>query len=476
LEGNTLLVERRFKLRQRELPADRAEDYRAFVLSARADEEQTLSLETDVAGSPVLPDTLKVEELIEAAAAAAKNQNFAAAEELLNRVVKQEPKHKTVRRQLGWALFAQNKFDAAVLVLREQIKINPFDSYSHSLLGQVFWRQQNYAEAETALRKQIEITPLDKYVHGNLGQMLVEWRKYKEALPELEQAISLNPDEAFLHIGLGRVYLNLDQTEKAIESFDRAVKLAPGPPVWNDVSYLLSLKKVQLEKAQQYAESAVTAIATKLRNVELSTLTRDELGDVDRISAYWDTLGWVHFQNGNIDVAEKYINAAWSLAEHSEVGYHLGQIYEKRGNRDQAIRFYALASVGTRLVPEARESLDRMVGKEKSDSFMKQANEWFRESRTMKLGKASKEMQTASEAEFYVVLVPGALGAAQVAEVKFIRGDEKLRPLDTALKTVSFGLKFPDERATKVIRRGTAFCKDNGGQLTSKALGLAIAK
>ena len=80
------------------------------------------------------------------------------------------------------------------------------------------------------------------------------------------------------------------------------------------------------------------------------------------------------------------------------------------------------------------------------------------------VGKASKEMQTASEAEFYVVLVPGALGAAQVAEVKFIRGDEKLRPLDTALKTVSFGLKFPDERATKVIRRGTAFCKDNGGQ------------
>ena len=104
LEGNTLLVERTFKLRQRELPADRAPDYRAFVASARADEEQTVSLETDVAGSPALPDTEKVEELIEAATAAAKSENFAAAEELLNRVVEEEPKHKTVRRQLGWAL------------------------------------------------------------------------------------------------------------------------------------------------------------------------------------------------------------------------------------------------------------------------------------------------------------------------------------------------------------------------------------
>ncbi|HKR61919.1 MAG TPA: tetratricopeptide repeat protein, partial [Pyrinomonadaceae bacterium] len=464
LEGNTLLVERNFKLRQRELPAERAQDYRAFVTSARADEEQTLSLETDVAGSPALPDSVKVEELIEAAAAAAKSQNFAAAEELLNRVIEKEPKHKTVRRQLGWSLFAQHKLDKAILVLREQTTINPFDNYAYSLLGQIYWRQQNYPEAETALRKQIEITPLDQNVHGNLGQMFLEWRKYKEALAELEQAISLNPDEAFLHIGLGRAYLNLDQTEKAIQSFDRAVKLAPGPPVWNDVSYFLSVKKVQLEKAQQYAESAVTAIATKLRNVELGSLTREDLGDVDRIGAYWDTLGWVQFQNGNLDLAERYINAAWLLAEHSEVGYHLGQIHEKRGNKEEAIRAYALASVANRLVPDAQESLDRMVGKEKSESYMKRARDAFRESRTVKLGKGSKEMQGATEAEFYVVLVPGSAGAAQVAEVKFIRGDAKLRPLDAALKSINFGFKFPDERATKIIRRGTAFCQGKDGE------------
>jgi tetratricopeptide (TPR) repeat protein len=464
LEGNTLIVERTFKQRQRELPADRAPDYRAFVASARADEEQTVSLETDVAGSPTLPDSVKVEELIEAANAAAKSQNFAAAEELLKRVIEKEPKHKTVRRQLGWALFAQNKFDAAVSVLREQTKINAFDNYAYNLLGRIFWRQQNYVEAETAFRKQIEITPLDKYAHGNLGQMLVEWRKYKEALPELEQAISLNPDEAFLHIALGRAYLDLDQSEKAMESFERAVKLAPGPPVWNDVSYFLSVKKVQLEKAQQYAESAVTAIATKLRNVELSILTRDDLGDIDRIAAYWDTLGWVHFQNGNLDLAERYIEAAWSLAQHSEVGEHLGQILEKRGKKEEATRMYALATLADRLVPEARESLDRMVGKEKSESYVLQATKPFSELRTLKLGKAPKEMQAAGEAQFYVVLVPSASGSTTVAEVKFISGDEKLRPLDATLKTANFGFKFPDERATKIIRRGTAFCKNNGGE------------
>ena len=58
LEGNTLVVERKFRLHQRELPAERSEDYRAFVASARADEEQTLSLETTSAGSPTLPESV----------------------------------------------------------------------------------------------------------------------------------------------------------------------------------------------------------------------------------------------------------------------------------------------------------------------------------------------------------------------------------------------------------------------------------
>jgi hypothetical protein len=39
--------------------------------------------------------------------------------------------------------------------------------------------------------------------------------------------------------------------------------------------------------------------------------------------AYWDTLGWVYFSEGNLDKAEKYVSAAWGLGHHGEVGDHL---------------------------------------------------------------------------------------------------------------------------------------------------------
>jgi len=465
LEGNTLLAERKFLLREHELPASRVQDYRAFVAAARADEAQTISMETSAAGTtPTIPTSVKVEELVQAAEAAAKNENYPLVEELLKRVLEKEPKHKEARRQLGWALFVQRKFDEAIAALREQTAINPFDDYSYNLLGRVYWAQQKYQEAETAFRKQIEVTPLDQSSHSNLGQMLVDWRKYKEAVPELEQAISLNPEENSLYVSLGRAYLNLGETNKATEAFDRAVKLAPGQRVWNDVAYFLAVGNVQLDKAQQFAESAVTAVATDLRNVEFEGLTLENLGEVSSLAADWDTLGWVHFQKGTIDLAEKYISAAWALEQHSEVGYHLGQIYEKRGKKEEAIHMYALATAADRLVPEARESLIRLAGKEKVETLWKQADAELRDSRTIKLGPPAASVKGATEAQFYVMLTPGPSRGAQVTAVKFIRGDEKLRPLAAMLKAGNFNLVFPDETTTKVIRRGTLFCQPDGAK------------
>jgi tetratricopeptide (TPR) repeat protein len=461
LEGNTLTAERRYRLTKHELPAGRTQDYIAFAAAAQADAQQPLSVETDVAGAPAIPKTVKVEDLIQAAEAAARNENYPLVEELLTRVLEQEPKHKTVRRQLGAALYQQRKYDEAISVMLEQVKINPFDNYSHSIIGQSLWAQQNYSEADTAFRKQLEITPLDSQAHRNLGQMLVEWRKYKEAVPELEQAISLDPEEEMLYVSVGQAYLNVGESAKGIQAFDKAVKLAPGPLVWNDVAYNLTLSKVQLDKAQQYAESAVTTAAAELRNVELERLTLDNLEMVSSLAAYWDTLGWVHYQKGDLLSAEKYIRAAWELEQHSEVGAHLGELLEKSGKKDEAAKVYALAAMSNRKVPEAMEGLIRLVGKAKSEELLKKPSDDSTNMRTIKFASGQKIMK-ASEAQFYVMLVPGPQRNAQVNSVKFIRGDEKLQPLSAGLKSANFNFIFPDNTSTKIVRRGTLSCNAAG--------------
>jgi tetratricopeptide (TPR) repeat protein len=466
LDGTSLIGQRTLHLRQREIPAERLQDYRAFAAAVKSDEGQTLSLETDVAGTPAIPDSVKVEDLLQAGEAATRNQNYAVAEQLFKRVIEKDPKHKTVRRDLGFALVQQRKFDEAITVLNEQTKINPFDDYAYRLSGRVYWQLQDYTNAEAAFRKQIEVTPLDQYAHASLGQMLVEARKYKQAVPELERAISLAPEEEMLHVSLGRAYLNLDETDKAIAAFEEAIKLDRTPGVLNDVAYFLSEKSVQLDKAQQYAESAVTTTAITLRNVETSSLKIDDMFFVSSLAAYWDTLGWVYFQKGDLDAAERYIRAAWTLQQHGDVGYHLGMIEEKRGRKDDAIRFYAQGTEAFRSSPEARESLMKLAPAVGVGKLREKAKVELRDYNVIDMGQLVPNLKAPIQAEFFVVFAPDATRNSQVIDVKFINGIDSLKSATPALKALKYSLVFPDSAPTKIIRRGALHCIPKPGGCT----------
>ncbi|HEX3187759.1 MAG TPA: DUF3857 domain-containing protein [Pyrinomonadaceae bacterium] len=466
LEGPTLVAERTLHLRQRELPAERLQDYQAFVAAVKSDAAQTLSLETEIAGTPAIPDSVKTEDLIQASQAAVRNGNYPIAEQLLKRVVEKEPKHKTVRRNLSFVLVQQRKYDEAIAVLREQTKINPFEDYAYNMLGRVYWYQQDYVNAEDSFRKQIEVTPLDQTAHSNLGQMLIDARKYKEAVAELERAISLAPEEETLHVSIGRAYLALGEAPKAIASFEEAIKLSRTPLVLNNIAYYMAVEGAQLEKAQQYAESAVTTIAASLRNLEAANLTIDDLRNVASLAAYWDTLGWVYYQKGDLESAEKYIKASWTIQQHSEVGHHIGALAEKRGKKDEAIRLYAQGAVADRVQPEARESLLKLVKPNTVDSLLQTAKKELPSYQMLPVSKLLNEAKAPVEAEFYLLFAPDANRNAQTIDVKFIKGDDSLKSFASQLKSIKYSLVFPDATPTKIVRRGTLRCEAKPGTCT----------
>ena len=311
-----------------------------------------------------------------------------------------------------------------------------------------------------AFSKQLENNPLDKFAHANLGQMYAEWHKYDLAVPELEKAISLTPDSAELQVTLGDAYLNLGQDAKALATFDHAVELNATPLVWNNIAYQLSLKGSHLDRAQQYAESAVSATAAALRNISLDYLSQKDLPLVSSLIAYWDTLGWVEFGEGNFDKAEKYVAAAWSLGHHGEVGDHLGQIYEKLGNKDLALRTYALSMNGLRPIPETHERLATLAGgTSKADAAVSHYKEELEHLRTIDLGKAAQN----GNADFFILLSGGTGEKAKVGAVKFVSGDEKLKSYADALRTADYHLTFPDDTPVKILRRGTLSCSVASG-------------
>ncbi len=459
IEGNTFRAERDLKVLQRELPSSRASDYLSFRNVMGRDTEQRVSVESKLAGAPGALKDAKADELYEAAIAAYRSQNFEVAIQLLKRVVELEPKHKNAWNDLGQAYLAMNRLDDAIAALQKQIEAEPFHAYAYNNLGLVYWRQQKYEEASKAFQKQLEVNPLDDFAHGNLGSMYCEQGKYAEAVPELETAISLKPDNPSLRVSLGEAYLNLNQPEKAVTAFDKAVEMAPNPTIWNNVAYQMAEKGANLDRAQQYAESAVAAVAASLRNVTLDHVKVQEATLVSGLGAYWDTLGWVHFRKGDLDNAEKYIKASWQLMQHGEVGDHLAQVYEKRGRKDEAIHQYALAMAAYRPLPETRGRLAALLGDAKKvDAEVAKVKPELDALRSVSVPGIGKE---AAQADFLVLL-----SGPKADQVKFVRGDNKLQALAEALRGAKFNIQFPDDTPTKILRRGTISCTAGQSECT----------
>jgi tetratricopeptide (TPR) repeat protein len=464
LEGTTFTAARTLKLLQGELPAPRAADYQAFRRAVGSDLGQFLSVENTVAGTPTPPPDMKSDDLMESGRAALASNNLPLAVQLLKRATEVDPKSKYAWYALAVAYEGMRQDDDAIAALNKQIEINPYDENAYNALGRAYWQQRKYDDAVTAFNKQIEINPLDKFAHAGLGAMYSEWHKYAEAAPELEKAASLTPDNPELQVSLGDAYLNLGQDDKALATFDHAVELSATPLVWNNIAYQLSLKKTHLDRAQQYAESAVSATTAALRNVSLERLTPQELPLVPSLIAYWDTLGWVYFSEGNLDKAEKYVGAAWGLGHHGEVGDHLGQIYEKEGKKDLALRTYALSLSGLRPIPETHDRLASLTaGNAKADASVLKYKEDLQQLRTIDLGKVAKET---GSADFFVLLSRGKGSDATVEAVKFASGDEKLKVFTGALRTAEYRLSFPDDTPVKILRRGILSCSTSTGNCT----------
>ncbi len=123
------------------------------------------------------------------------------------------------------------------------------------------------------------------------------------------------------------------------------------------------------------------------------------------------------------------------------------EIYEKRGNRDQAIRYYVLSLVAEGASPNARARLTAL-GVKDIDRRMPDARADLAKRQTVPLNKSDK-----GTAEFYLLLSPG-----KVEQVKFIKGPDNLKSFADILQKTDVGMKFPPQSQAHVVRRAVVRC------------------
>jgi TonB family protein len=475
-EGQTWRADWRLSLRGSEVPVGREKDYLEFkdsvlgalreaqtkTITAKNNPEPTTSEKTNTSPtSSVTSSTTKeppsqqespAQALYLAARRAGNNREYTTCAQLLEEAVAKDPNHKFAWDYLGWTYNTLGKYEKAEAALRRAIALNPSDSISYNNLGQALAGQKRYEEAIPQYQKQIELNPRDQWAHANLGRVYVLLKQYEKAIPELETAASIKPDDPYIPFNLGRAYAKTGQPEKAAKSLMRSVDLQPVPFRWNAVAYEMALDNLELKQAQKYAESAVAATVIQMQSTSLDHVTNDDIRLTAALAAYWDTLGWITFQQGSLPEAEKYVRCAWLLHSTGEVTDHLGQIYEKEGRKAEAIRFYALALATTQPMPETRGRLALLLGGDETiDALIEEAKPQLKEARTIQI---KNPRRVEGIAEFWVLLSPGP----KIHAVKFITGDEELSQLSEEIQAASYPDCFPDGTELQLIRRGRLSC------------------
>ena len=189
------------------------------------------------------------------------------------------------------ALDSRGDHDEAIEWVLELSQESPDNEMFARGVIEIFQQQKRYADADVFIRKRLNRSPDSVSLMFQLAAALERQKKFTEAEALFETILEKEPESAAALNYLG--YMLADQDRRLDES----------------------LELIQRALAQDPYNGA-----------------------------YLDSLGWVYFKMGKLDLAEEsLLKAIGSLRLTGVVYDHLGDLYFRKGDREQAVEFWKKA-------------------------------------------------------------------------------------------------------------------------------------
>jgi tetratricopeptide (TPR) repeat protein len=464
-QKNILTAERKIIVLTPEITSTDRGGYGAFQKAIDADESQNMRLWLPpglVATKAGGGTSINVDELMRQAEIEYRERDYRSARVDFLKVAERDPKRKGIWTQIGLVAEQLGNYQEAIDSYQKAITADPFDAQAHTELAGAYFSLKKSPDGIKELKKALEIDPLNHRAHYLLGwQYSIQLHDPANAVPELEKALSTDEghfrDEVQIREMLTDGYFKLKQFDKAVESVKLAVESSPNPSVWNNAAYILAENDQSLDLAQQYAALSLKGIYERLDQLESGSIRLPDFIFMAQLAMTWDTMGWIHFKAGRLDLAEKYVRAAWILAQNRESAEHLGEIYEKLHNISEASRFYAMSVnpgfMGRSPGPDkGRDRLTKLVGHQRAEQLIDAKRSEPSQLRTIHLGNVAP---AGTKGEFYFIFAPGP----KMVAMQLNSGDPRLTDqLHKQEGKIAASVIFPENAPQRLIREGFVMC------------------
>jgi len=232
-----------------------------------------------------------------------------------------DPQSSLLHLNLASAFIKKNDIPSAVTELKHSINLSPDAIEPHAILALVY-TTQNKAELATqeyalALKNASKLEPANIELYKSLGAIYLQQRKLKEAEGIFKLIAGLDPLDTQAHFYLGSIYYDLKDYVATEKEFNTAIRLKSDyHEALNFLGYFYLEQGRNIDKA--------------------GTLIKKALSFDPENGAYVDSLGWFYFKKGKFKEALSQLEKAASLLSDPVIYEHLGDVFMKLGNRDNA--------------------------------------------------------------------------------------------------------------------------------------------
>lgn len=249
--------------------------------------------------------------LLQEAAAAMRENQFAKAEMLLRNQLEQYPTDIAALCMLADIAECHEKIGEAEILLQQCLKLSPSYQRARHNYAVVLLRQNKAAEALEENSRLLAEDAKNPELRKLRAAILVRLREYEESIHICEALLKEDPDQPSVWTSLGHMLKTVGRSAESIEAYRKAIKLAPhfGEPYWS----LANLK------TQQVTDQELKAMQTQL--------TVPNLGYEDRLHFHFSigkaleergeyAESFQHYVKGNTLRREKRPYDANELSKH----------------------------------------------------------------------------------------------------------------------------------------------------------------
>jgi tetratricopeptide (TPR) repeat protein len=385
-------------------------------------------------------------------------KNWATAIADFQSAVQSDPRYADAWRELGRSQMNANHYSEAETAFRKYLELAPGEALAYSNLSWALYRQKKYDDDVEFLLKRIDDAPLDGDALGRLGAAYMALHQPEKAIPALDRALSRDPKNFRAYFDLGHAYLLTHDDDKAVIAFRKSLDLDGSDSRMNSVAYLMAESNSNLDLAEKWSERSLAVVEQELNDSTLATVNSHTWSLVLKLGSYWDTLGWIKFQQGKMDEAQKYVLAAWQISDSLTIGLHLGRIYESQEKKDEAIQMYlsALATVAPdkKLSEGGDEARTRLRGLLGDDSQLDDRVALVRKKST-----TTRSVNIPNSGAQGIVQYSMMVGSSSnILELTPNTPDDALSNLSNALRNARVPQSFPDSAIQKLPRLATLAC------------------